>query len=90
MGCVPVNTAQDNLDVLCCRGALLAHVQLAAYQDFQDLFHRATPRPVSPLPVLALYQGVPPSQAEEFVFVLLEFHYISCQSIPPTCLGISK
>lgn len=52
----------------------------SACQDFQGLFCRAGPSPASPLPVLGLQQGVFPSQAEEFAFVLVEFNDISCQT----------
>lgn len=53
---------------------LLLHIQLDVHQDPQVIFCRAACQFVCPQPVSL--QGVLPSQVQDFVFVLAEFHEV--------------
>lgn len=59
------------MGLFCCRGILLAHVQLAAHQDMQVIFIRAAPWPASPYSLLL--PEVIHSQVQDFAFVLFAF-----------------
>ena len=69
--CATVSTTQDTFGCLSCQSTLLAHVQLAVYQNPRVLFCRAASQPSSPQPA-SLPEALL-SHVQGFTSVLAEF-----------------
>ncbi|KAK4828308.1 hypothetical protein QYF61_025320 [Mycteria americana] len=73
-GNTPPDAAQDTISLLCCKGTLLAHVQLGVHQDPQVLFCEAAFKLSGSQHILE--HEVVPSQVKDFA-LLVELHEVS-------------